>query len=498
MGNTITKSADIRRLPGQQDSVTIDDRFGSTLLANKVKEIMMGQTAMYNGQPLKIHLAKACCSGVIKKEVASTDVISIAFPQWVESEQCKITSTVPNPGKCLSTLNVGFQISEDRVPYCGESDDKPPGLSGKYLKLDERTSGILETDRTTCDNFMADTCAKNLFDQGCIKIGPNGKTGTDGKPVMIPQFANSIDNPMCWTDIAAGGAKFSYGPPECACLNSIFGPNLNIWPSKALSTDPNTMLLRANNPYGLTSSLYFDDSNVNTIYSLNIFKNDPTNLYPRALDGRCQSAATIAATGRGKSYLTAAEKQSKTMTICLNQINIADSNINNANLSDIKQSNNCGQPPSAATTTSSVPTNPAAASATNDAAAAAELKRLADAKEAAAKKAAEDQLKAQEEASRKAAAEAALKATPTSETATPDNKTAETPSSGKSDDNEKADDNEQSDDNKKTDDNEQASTSSAEPSAAGILASLTDQQKMMMIGGAVVLVLLIIMLIVKS
>ena len=522
MGNTITKTADNARA---KNATTIpDDRFGNTILANTIKEIMKGQTTTYNGQPLKVHLAKACCANVIRPDVSGTDVISIAFPRWVESEQCKITSTNPTPGKCLSTTYVGFQIPEERIPYCGESDDKPPGLSGKYLKYDSNPKP-LETDRTTCDNFMSDMCARNLFEQGCTKIGPNGKIGTDRKPVMVPQFSTIVDNPMCWTDISDGGAKFSYGPPECACLNSIFGPNLNTWPSKSLSTDPKTMTIRPDNPYGLTSSLYFDDLNDHTVYSLNIFKNAPTMLYPKALDNRCQAASFTATTGRGKAYLTAVEKQDRSLNVCLNQINIADSNITNANLSDITQSNNCGQPPSAATTTSSIPVNLTQAAATNDAAADTELKRLADEKEAAVKKIAEDQLKAQENAAREAAAIATTPTPSTSEPSTSTPSTSEpststpsistpspstpspstpsistpstsTPStstpSGSTMDND--------DDEEVEDDEENTSESLSAPAtqSSDFFAILTDQQKMIMIGAVVVLVLLIIILIVKK
>ena len=318
MGNIITTSPD-------------DKRFKDSLLANEIKKIITEQSSVYRNKPIKIHVAKACCRDVIRPGIKNeqNNVVSIAFPKALDpsDERCK------TKGICLDTSYVGYQIDDERAKYCG--DDKTTGIAG-YQFSTLRGGG----SNSICDNFMMDYCAKTLYDQGCLKMGTNSAGTT------VPQFANSSQNKMCW-DVEN---KMNYGPPECHCLNSLFGPNLNTWPAREM--DDNNK-----NPYGLEGRYTSADNNFSK-YTLNIFKADKPKQFPRVLDARCAIRASGGDSSRSKAY-TLAQDDNGNVSICLNQINISDSDIKNANFEDIKQENNCGGPPAAAQPPSSdsVPVN---------------------------------------------------------------------------------------------------------------------------------------------
>jgi hypothetical protein len=348
MGNTITKSAD-------------DKRFGDSLLAKEIKNIINNQTSTYKDKEIKIHVAKACCRGVVKPDIGleQNNVVSIAFPKALDPKDTRCATQ----GICLDTTYVGYQIEGKTEDWCG--NDKSNGLSG-YNFSTIRGGGA----NSVCDNFMMDYCAKSLYEQGCIKIGKNKANA------LVPQFTNASENKMCW-DIEN---KMNYGPPECYCLNSLFGPNLNTWPAKEIEDKT----FGTKNPYGLEGRNTSIDNNFSK-YTLNIFKADKTKQYPRVLDARCASRASSGDSGRSKAY-TLAQDDNGNISICLNQINIADSNIGNANFDDIKQENNCGGPTSNIPTENSVPINPNQKISSDEKAAA--DKKIID--DAAAKKKAED------------------------------------------------------------------------------------------------------------
>lgn len=317
MGNTLIKS-------------NSDRRFNDSTLSKEVTNILLDQTEIYNDRPIKVNIAKACCLGVISPNVDENpnNILSIAFPEAdLNSDRCK------NEGMCLKTVYTGLQIKDDTQKYCGNSSN--PGLAGQFLSK-QRTAG---GGYNMCDAFMIDKCAKSLYDQGCIRMGKNRSGST------VAQFADTIK--MCWDE----DRQMNYGPPECACINSIFGPTLNTWPSRKVDN-----IFNAGNPYGLSGPQTSGD-NLVTKYSLNIFKTDPSKQFPRALDDRCIRRIS-GDTGLSGAYTW--EPADRSMTICLNQINLADSNIGTANLKDIKQDNNCGGPPPSAQrpTTDSVPIDP--------------------------------------------------------------------------------------------------------------------------------------------
>ena len=307
MGNSITKDLS-------------DHRFNEkSLLGIEIKKIMMDYDKPidpYNPtyKNVKQYLAKACCKDVIRPGVSNekNSVASIAFPIAgdLTQDRCK------KDGVCLETEYVGLQIDDERVKYCGKGDTI--GLAGYNFSIDRDSSGNSE-----CDNYMLDYCAKSIYDQGCITINKN-KTGK-----LVSQFTDPKINPMCLDK----DKRVNYGPPECECLNSIFGTNLNTKPAKKIGDN-------TGNPYGLEGTATDPENNFSK-YSLNIFNQQAGTQRPRSLDNRCTVAATRGDSGRSSAYTLLIDKLGQ-VTICLNQINLNDSNIGNANISDLKQENNCG------------------------------------------------------------------------------------------------------------------------------------------------------------
>ena len=321
MGNTIVKSS------------SDDKRFSDSILAKEIKQIIANQKSTYKDKDINIHLAKACCRDVIRPGISQekNNVVSIAFPKAsnLTDERCA------KDGVCLETTYVGFQIDDDTKKYCG--DNNAVGIAG-YNFSTIRGGG---NTASICDNFMLDYCAKNLYEQGCIKMGKSKSGNT------VAQFDGS--NKMC-TDI---DAKMNYGPPECHCLNSVFGENLNKWPAR----DIEDKTFGTKNPYGLEGRSTSSD-NVATKYSLDIYKRDSTKTYPKVLDARCANRAYMGDSGISKAY-TLLKEDKENVTICLNDINFIDSTIGTLNLTDIEMKNECGSSASRENqqATQSVPVN---------------------------------------------------------------------------------------------------------------------------------------------
>jgi hypothetical protein len=311
MGNSITKT-------------DVDKRFNDSLLAQEIKKIMMEYSysdADKTNDPfnptyknIRPHLAKACCKEVIAPGISSkaTSFVSIPFPKPgdLTSTRCK------TDGVCFDTEYYGLQIDGERDKYCGTGTTV--GLAGYNFTTTRDGLG-----NSICDNYMLDYCAKSLYDQGCLSV----KKNSAGK--LVSQITDSKTNPMCLNV----DKKIHYGPPECECLNSMFGPNLNTPPARLIGDN-------SSNPYGLEGSNTVT-SNDYTKYSLSVFKQGKNLQKPRSLDVRCTEGAERGGTVKASAYTLFGDSTAG-LTICLNQININDSNIGNANLEDVKQSNNCG------------------------------------------------------------------------------------------------------------------------------------------------------------
>ena len=294
------------------------------VFSKTIKDILTDQKVVYLDKPIKIHLAKACCAGAIETNDPHK-IVSIAIPRALKKDdpRCAVD------GICLDVDYVGYQIKDTLEPgakniYCKPGDPHKTKSYGD-IDLGQNSNPTMESN-STCDNFMQNYCAKAIHEQGCTKMGQNSK----GK--VVPQFTSDTINKMCYNK----QKKMNYGPPECECLNSITGPNLNTWPSSKLISP-----FGDSNPYGLVGKQTGDSP---TKYSLDIFKVDSTKQYPEHTDPRCATGKGRGDTGIASSYLLSKDRQNKTTTICMNQINFIDSDIKNLEMSDIKQDiKSCGK-----------------------------------------------------------------------------------------------------------------------------------------------------------
>jgi len=316
MGNTLIKN-------------NSDARFNDSSVAQTVRELVMSREDVLLGTNVKVNIAKACASDVIKKGITDTPSLSSIPLPMIDDAEDAVKS-----GRRLPSQLVGLQIDDNRDGYCGNDAGATVGSAGVNVSLN-RGGGA----RSKADLFMLNYCAKSLYDRGCIKIGKKTvKDPITGKMITIdiPQLATAKENPMCYTK----RGKLDYGPPECYCLNSISGPSMNTWPSDSNKLDP---MFKAGNPYGLSGEYTSDSTesggNNFTKFSLNIFRQKANEQYPKQLDEKCTSAL-IGSKENGRAAAYKLKEYDDSVQVCMNQINIVDSNIGNLDISDVKQS--CG------------------------------------------------------------------------------------------------------------------------------------------------------------
>jgi hypothetical protein len=306
MGNALIISKDD---PGR--------KFNDSILAQEIKKIMTDYRVTYkNKEGVKLNLAKACCK---KTHSLAGGAVDMNANDWISIPILDIRKNCED-GNCLETVYVGYQIIDDNKKICSKEN------IGYDLTIERSGGGTIES---SCDQFMINYCAKSLYDQGCIKMKKNKKGD------MVPSFPSYEDNSYCYED----KTKISYGPPECQCLNSIFGPVLNTNPTKETTIEWNGF----ENPYKISKS---DLSSIsNSKYTINMFDVDTKQQFPTLLDGRCIDRRVD--NSKMASAYTLSKGDSSSVTICMNQINVKDANIDNLDFSDIKQQNNCGGPANA-------------------------------------------------------------------------------------------------------------------------------------------------------
>jgi hypothetical protein len=348
MGNTLITGND-------------DKRFNNSSVAQTVRSIVMDRQEVLLGKPVRINIAKACASNVIRPGITKEpNFSSIALPSMDPDAQKKFEQALrkcekdqeDSPlsdaqkkeaiNKCRNNINVypvettfvGLQIEDQRDPYCGNQEGSSVGIAGVNMSSNRGAEG---KSYSKADMFMLNYCAKSLYDRGCMLMAPKDvKVG--GKIVrrIVPRLATPKENPQCYTNKGV----LNYGPPECSCINSIAGPSMNTWPTNRADLDP--LFPGAKNPYGLTEDDLSDAQNGGnnwTKYSLNIFRQPSNQQFPNGTDNRCtDNISSNLASGRAGAYLT--YQMEKPTTVCINQINIVDSNIGNLEISDVKQS--CG------------------------------------------------------------------------------------------------------------------------------------------------------------
>lgn len=290
MGNTLTTDRNNRVI-------------NESLLGKEISKILINRSESIQKGGIPVNLRRACCMGIVKKKPSNSDFITVKIPSARDNKDTKCK----NKGNCMEASLLGLQVKGDQEALC-------------KVKKTKYYNG-----RESCDNFMKNLCARALYERGCIVIKKN-----KGKNVRVWNAKNK----NCFRD----DGSLAYGYEECRCINSQTGFSLNTNPGTGFPGGP--AFKKDQNPYGINKT---DSNNVSTKYSLNIFGYESQYQKPHIFDSRCNKSATSASSQKGssKSYLLPAYKDNK-VSICLNQINIKDSDIGEANMSNIKQNNNCG------------------------------------------------------------------------------------------------------------------------------------------------------------
>jgi len=296
MGNTLTTGNNNKNIRND------------TLLGQEVIKILKEKTEIYDKESdsnklikQPVNQIKACCMDIIKENPGINDFITIKLPEALDEsdKRCK------KDKKCIGVSNVGLQFKGNRDELCG--DTLKPGEEG------------------ICDGWVVNKCAKDLYDRGCIIIGTNN----NGKKVRMWNSKNK----NCFND----NGELIYGNEECACVNSATGYNLNTDPSNKIKGG---LAFQNNkqNPYGLEGI----KNNNYTKYSLNVFGYQPEDQYPQLFDNRCSSKINKSSSksGKGAAYIIPKYGNSD-INLCLDEINIKDSNLRKSHFTNIKQNKKC-------------------------------------------------------------------------------------------------------------------------------------------------------------
>ena len=305
MGNTLTTN-------------TNDKRINDSLLGKEIKDILSNKQQIIdvdkNGKNIIVPVNKyrACCLGVYKeaKNLSKGDFISVKMPSISSKEdpQCR------GNDNCMVSDTLGLQIAGDPGWCKSQNKDLYPGLGGQ------------------CDKFMVDHCAKHLYQRGCIvceKRKPTDKT-------CVPKWNSSNKN--CFNR-DPNEPTLTFGPEECSCINSATGFTLNSDPTNKFKGGIE-FKNKFQNPYGVAGT----KTNHYTKYSLNLFNYSIGQQKPQVLDTNC--SASIRSKGSSQSGISRpyllTDYANSNISMCLNQINIGNSQIGNLNFKNIKQNNNCG------------------------------------------------------------------------------------------------------------------------------------------------------------
>jgi hypothetical protein len=295
MGNTLITANNNRNI-------------NDTILGKRVKEILLNQEIVVDKDlktnkdiTQKVNVVRGCCMDIVKPDPTDNEFITVNLPEGLTPDEDKFCK---DKGRCIGSSKLGLQVKGDRKKICQKN--LVPGKTG------------------VCDAIMVNKCAKDLYDTGCIIV----KTNKKGRKVRVWNAKNR----NCFTKRGA----LIYGSEECACINSATGFSLNTNPSNKIKGG-NAFRKNDENPFGLDGSA----DNGYTKYSLDIFGYEPQYQKPQIFDARCASKKAAVGSGESAPYLLDDYKV-KNLTICMNQINIKDSDIGAANFSNIKQNNSCG------------------------------------------------------------------------------------------------------------------------------------------------------------
>ncbi len=319
-----------------------EQMLNDSLLGKEIKRILTEKTIPLqkdkNGKikSVEVNKAKACCLGVLGGN-NKNDFVTVRIPKILKKGDTEYERKCLGEGKCIGYENIGLKIENpdpnlSNEKYCENLGYKTPDLT----KVDD------VNEDNVCNSFMVNECAKNLYEKGCLKCEPvkigHSKYDPNKKPEdqdCINKF--DVSNKNC-VEYQGKNSVFTAGPPECQCINSQLGFTLNNSPSNSIIGGV-AFDTKSQNPYGVEGT----QNNDFTKYSMNLMKYDMKYQIPQTFDNRCFTRAKLGSdkTGKSRSYLLPAYRDFST-EMCLNQINIIESDIGTAYLENINQNNNCG------------------------------------------------------------------------------------------------------------------------------------------------------------
>ena len=252
--------------------------------------------------------------------------------------------------KLLDIESIGYMIDQNSDDYTKLKTI----MANNITKSSNDSSGV----NSGCDTFMIHQCAKQVYEQGCLKY--DVVYDKDGKPLkQVPTW--SPNNDMCYDET---NIPF-YGVNECACLNNPYGNALGIkatsfhsngripykYKMSTLSQNIGDNIFVGNNEKPIDSAdsiagrIYDKEATSNiTLPLYNLNGKDAKNFHPVVVPGYCNDHwQNKASDGHGMCYRTNDMVNSKgTFNFCTNELDIGDSNIGSLTLDSIHQQNNCG------------------------------------------------------------------------------------------------------------------------------------------------------------
>jgi hypothetical protein len=253
----------------------------------------------------------------------------------------------------LDKIDIGYQMDyDDYTGYLNNNNTK-----------NIQTKADSSTNNTRCDNFMIHQCAKQLYEQGCLKYDIT--YDNEGNPQRQAITWSSV-NSMCYDK-----QNFPFtGASECVCINNPAGHAVNLFATafKEDGTIPYTEKVNqghlinerpifcgtqpgqidANDNVALLACSANRD-NISDII-LPLYNSDKTlittAINPQLIPGNCNTAfgVHITSNGSGACYRTNTQQNGHlSVTTCSNTINIGNSNIDTLALEAIHMQNKCGQ-----------------------------------------------------------------------------------------------------------------------------------------------------------
>tara|TARA_B100001093_G_scaffold514427_1_gene588408 strand:+ start:815 stop:2281 length:1467 start_codon:yes stop_codon:yes gene_type:complete len=324
MGNNLTIAG-----PGHQG---VNHLLSDSYLGNKVKNVLANKTIKgFNDDgteiiDVPINKQRACCMDVLRKEdeINTTDFIIDKVPYALNDNLCKYN------GQCLVDESLALQVTDPSgKEYCSSN-----GLN-KVAVNSSNSSGKIKRKNQKCDSIMVNNCAKTLYDQGCLICTKDDPTDKN----CVPKW--NTNNVNCFT---RDRGRLYDGLAECSCINSPYGFTLNTNPGDKIRGGLEFTSLK-DNPYvkdGIDNKT-LSSGNTYTKYSLDILDNPASLQYPQLLDEQCQHSVQSVRGGTSNPYLLYQYRNNNDITLCLNSISIGNSQIGKANMTNIQQSNTCGQ-----------------------------------------------------------------------------------------------------------------------------------------------------------